>query len=100
LQRNASVTELVSRLTCWAIVAAMVLVCTYALDPLLGFWVPVYYPSKLAVIAWLAAPQTLGAELLLQRYIEPALYSVEDAFLRIMGSPRAQAGPAGAHGSS
>lgn len=34
---------------------------------------PYYYYAKVAFIAWLALPQTLGAEFLLQNYLEPRL---------------------------
>jgi hypothetical protein len=76
------VTELVSRLTCTSLVAIAVLCCSYALDPVFGFWLPLYYPTKLALISWLAFPQTGGAELILQKYIEPALHRYEDWLLQ------------------
>lgn len=88
LQRNATVTELVSRLTSWALVAAVVLLCTYVLDPVFGLWFPMYYPGKVAVVAWLAFPQTLGAETLLAKYVEPALSISSAYFAKALSAPR------------
>lgn len=74
-------TELVTRLTCWALVSLAVLLCTYVLDPALGFWLPFYYPLKLAAVAWLAFPSTGAGELVLAKYVEPALHAYEDWLL-------------------
>lgn len=47
--------------------------CACGVDASLGPWVPFYHPAKVALVAWLAFPQTLGAEFLLQKYLEPRL---------------------------
>lgn len=90
LQRNATVTELVSRLTSWALVGGVALLCTYILDPVLGFWFPLYYPAKVALVAWLAFPQTQGADLVLSKYVEPGLFKMEDYIQRIASSLQRQ----------
>lgn len=79
-------TELVSRLTCFALVSLVVLSCRYALDPLFGSWLPIYYPLKLCLVAWLAFPKTGGGELVLTKYVEPALHGYEDWLLGSTGS--------------
>jgi TB2/DP1, HVA22 family len=86
IKQNATNTELVSRLTCWAFVAGATLLANCVFDPLLGFWIPAYYPAKVAFIAWLAFPQSGAAEMLLMRYIEPALFAVEDWFAELVTS--------------
>lgn len=90
LERNATVSELVTRLTCWSLVSLVVLLCTYLLDPLLGFWLPLYYPVKLAIVAWLAFPTTGASELVLTKYVEPALHTYEDWLLGSTAAPVVQ----------
>jgi hypothetical protein len=55
---------------------------------------PAYYPIKVAFIAWLAFPQSGAAEMILVKYLEPALFAVEDRFAELVVShPAAVPGP-------
>lgn len=86
LKLNVPNSDILSRLTCWAVVAGFCILCKSLLDPLFGFWVPFYYPLKVSFVWWLAVPSTNGAELMLTRFVEPAAFAVEDFCVDALGA--------------
>lgn len=67
------------RLATWGVVAVFLQVTGRALDPLFGFWVPLYHPAKVAFVLWLIAPQSRGAARVFVKHVEPALERLEES---------------------
>lgn len=77
LKSNTSNADLVDKLIAWMVTASFLIVAQNVLDPLLGFWFPMYYLIKLIFVAWLVAPRSKGAVLVFVRYVEPAMNELE-----------------------
>jgi hypothetical protein len=59
-------------LTYWVVYSCMA-VLEELLDPLVGSWMPLYYPLKLALVLWLMLPQTRGASVVYTQLLLPLL---------------------------
>lgn len=77
LEQNAANVELVEKLAIWCVVVCLMQLAARVLDPLFGFWLPLYHPGKVALIIWLVAPGTRGALRLFVKHVEPAIVRVE-----------------------
>lgn len=85
LKRNASNAELVERLATWGVCATVLQVTSRALDPMLGFWLPLYHPAKVGLMLWLVAPRTKGGATVFVKYVEPAMERVEESVDELTG---------------
>lgn len=47
------------------------------LDPVLGFWLPLYHPAKVILTIWLVAPGTRGAVRVFAKHVEPFIVRIE-----------------------
>lgn len=59
-------------LTYW-VALSFVTVFSALLDPLVGSWMPLYYPLQLGLVLWLMLPQTKGASILYSQLLLPLL---------------------------
>lgn len=77
LARNASNAEIIVRLITWLVLTIFLAVCDNLIDPVFSQVVPFYAFAKVAVVAWMVHPNTLGAYLLFIAKIDPWLASVQ-----------------------
>jgi TB2/DP1, HVA22 family len=77
LEQKAPNSEVLTRLTSWTIVCAAVALFHVVLDPVCGFWLPLYHPTKIIVIAVLAFPETGAAGYLFSMYVTPLFFATE-----------------------
>ena len=73
LEHQVSNAELVIRLSSWIIITIVFIVFENVLDPLFSSWLPLYIISKVALLAWMIHPHTLGAYLLFITKFHPWL---------------------------
>lgn len=71
-------TELVSRLMTWMLVTMFLSISASVIDPLFGTWIPFYYPTKIAFVAWMVHPQTQGGHFLFVKHVEPAIRDLRE----------------------
>lgn len=62
------------------LVTALLIFAENVTDPLLGFWFPLYYPAKIAFVAWMVYPGTQGANFLFVKHLEPAIRELTEEF--------------------
>jgi hypothetical protein len=77
LEQKAPNSEILTRLTSWTIVYAAVALFNIVLDPVCGFWLPLYHPTKIIVVAVLAFPETGAAGYLFSMYVTPLFFATE-----------------------
>mmetsp|Transcript_29377 Transcript_29377/g.82847 ORF Transcript_29377/g.82847 Transcript_29377/m.82847 type:complete len:227 (+) Transcript_29377:267-947(+) len=74
-------------LTYW-VVFSLLTVLTAILDPVVGSWMPFYYPLQLALVLWLMLPQTRGANTVYSQVLLPLLSQHEVAIDQALETSR------------
>lgn len=66
----------------WLVVTAFLAVCDTIVDPIFALWLPLYPVLKVAFVAWMVYPGTLGANLLFVTKVDPWLSPIVDDVLK------------------